>query len=75
MRERSVMTKPGRKRPDAEIEALIIPKLVAAIYPVLIPVEPQDCAIQARNQKRMMRIAQGIWWSFKQETSNLEEAE
>ena len=30
-------------------EVSIIPMLVEAIYPLLIPIEQQDCAIQKRN--------------------------
>lgn len=47
-----------------EVEALMIPKLVEAIYPVLIPMEQQDCAIQAKNHERMTEIARDVWRSF-----------
>ena len=30
-------------------DTTLVTALVDAIYPVLIPVEPQDCAIQAKN--------------------------
>lgn len=55
------------KRPrltPEEVEALMIPKLVEAIYPVLIPMEQQDCRIQAANHVRMTEIATKIWREF-----------
>ena len=55
------------RRPRAtpeEVEALMIPKLVEAIYPVLIPIEQQDCAIQAANHAHMTDIATKIWREF-----------
>lgn len=53
-----------RRYTDAEVEAQMVPKLVEAIYPVLIPIEQQDCAIQARNHARMTKIATNLWRSF-----------
>jgi len=53
-----------RRYTDEEIEAVMVPKLVDAIYPVLIPIEQQDCAIQAQNRARITEIATGIWRSF-----------
>lgn len=47
-----------------EVEALMIPKLVAAIYPVLIPIEQQDCAIQAKNHAWMTELATKLWREF-----------
>jgi hypothetical protein len=44
-----------------QIEEMMIPKLVEAIYPVLIPIEQQDCAIQAANHARMTEIARLVW--------------
>ena len=52
------------RRTPEEVEALMIPKLVEAIYPVLIPMEQQDCAIQARNLARMTEIATRVWREF-----------
>lgn len=47
-----------------EVEAFMVPRLVEAIYPVLIPMEQQDCAIQARNHARMTEIARAVWRQF-----------
>jgi hypothetical protein len=44
-----------------QIEEMMIPKLVEAVYPVLIPIEQQDCAIQTANRARMTEIARLIW--------------
>lgn len=52
------------RRTPEEVEAMMIPKLVEAIYPVLIPMEQQDCAIQARNHTRMTEIATRVWREF-----------
>lgn len=49
---------------EQEVEAAMIPKIVEAIYPVLIPVEQQDCAIQERNHARMKELATELWRSF-----------
>lgn len=56
------MTRP-KKTPE-EVEAFMVPRLVEAIYPVLIPMEQQDCAIQARNHARMTEIARVVWREF-----------
>lgn len=53
-----------RRCSDAEVEALMIPQLVQAIYPVLIPVEQQAWHIQAENHKRMTELATQLWRSF-----------
>jgi hypothetical protein len=55
------------KRPKLtpeEVETFMIPRLVEAIYPVLIPMEQQDMAIQARNHERVTEIAKQAWRSF-----------
>lgn len=49
---------------EEEVERIIIPQLINAIYPVLIPIEQQDCATQARNYANMERIAKEIWRMF-----------
>jgi hypothetical protein len=53
-----------RRYTEAEVEALMVPRIVQAIYPVLIPVEQQDCRIQAKNHARMTELAQQMWRSF-----------
>jgi hypothetical protein len=58
------MTRKLTKRTPEEVEAYMVPKLVTILYPVLIPFEQQDCAIQARNQARITEIAQQVWRSF-----------
>ena len=52
------------RRTPEEVEAFMIPRLVEAIYPVLIPMEQQDCAIQAANHARMTEIATAVWRQF-----------
>lgn len=53
-------------RTNADVEAAMVKKLVEAIYPVLIPIEQQDCRIQAANHARMTAIATKLWRSFKE---------
>jgi hypothetical protein len=52
-----------RYTPD-EVEAAMIPKIVDAIYPLLIPMEQQDCRIQAKNHALMTDLAKKLWRSF-----------
>ena len=54
-----------RRFSDAEVEAIMIPKIVDAIYPVLIPVEQQDCKIQAANHARIVKLATNLWRAFR----------
>ena len=42
----------------------MVPRLVEAIYPVLIPVEQQDVNIQADNRRRVTILAKTIWRGF-----------
>lgn len=55
---------PRQKLSAEEVEALMVPKLVEAIYPVLIPLEQQDVQIQAANHARMTEIARAVWRQF-----------
>lgn len=55
---------PRPRLTEQEAEQMMIPKLVEAIYPVLIPMEQQDCATQARNHARMTEIATQVWREF-----------
>jgi hypothetical protein len=55
-----------RRYTDEEVEAMMIPKLVAVLYPVLIPFEQQDCATQAKNHARITEIATQTWRAFAQ---------
>lgn len=54
---------PARLSPE-DLEAQIVKELTAAIYPILIPMEEQDCAIQARNYEQVEGIARQAWRSF-----------
>jgi hypothetical protein len=47
-----------------EAEAIAVPRLVEAIYAVLIPFEPQDCRIQAENHKRITELTTKLWREF-----------
>lgn len=53
-----------RRHTDKEAAAIMIPKIVEALYPVLIPIEQQDCAIQAKNHARITEIARMVLWLF-----------
>lgn len=53
-----------RKYTDEQIEAAVIPKIVEAIYPILFPLEQQDCAIQDRHHARVTELATALWRSF-----------
>lgn len=54
---------PRRHTPE-QVETAMVPEIVKAIYPVLIPVEQQDCKIQAANYARMTELATQLWRSF-----------
>jgi hypothetical protein len=47
-----------------EVELMMVPRIVEALYPVLIPIEQQDCAIQAANHTKITTIAQVVWRQF-----------
>lgn len=54
----------GPRFTPEQVEDMMVPKIVEAIYPILIPLEQQDCAIQARNRARVTEIARQTWRSF-----------
>lgn len=54
----------ARRYTDEQVEAIMIPKIVEAIYPVLIPMEQQDCRIQENNHARMAKLATDLWRAF-----------
>ena len=54
-----------QKYTDDEIENVMIPKLIDALYPVLIPIEQQDCAIQAKHHAQVTAIAVIAWREWK----------
>lgn len=56
------------KYTDAEVEARMVPKIVEAIYPVLIPMEQQDMRIQAENHALLTLLATAMWRSFRTTT-------
>jgi len=51
---------------DEEVKAMMVPKIVDAIYPVLIPMEQQDMKIQARNHANMTILAAELWQAFQE---------
>lgn len=56
------------KRPrlsPQEVDQMMIERLVDAIYPVLIPIEQQDVAIQAANFAKVQGAACMAWQSFR----------
>ena len=54
-----------RRLTDEEVEAKMVPEIVKAIYPVLIPIEQQCMQIQAENHAKMERLARDLWRSFR----------
>jgi hypothetical protein len=57
--------KPRPPRPTPEqVEATMVERITDALYPVLIPIEQQDCAIQARNRERVTKAARAAWQSI-----------
>lgn len=53
-----------RRLTDKEAAAVMIPKIVEALYPVLIPIEQQDCKIQAKHREKITEMAKMVWWLF-----------
>jgi hypothetical protein len=53
-----------RRYTDEEVEERMVPKIVEAIYPVLIPMEQQDTRIQAENHKHLTEVARETWRAF-----------
>jgi hypothetical protein len=47
-----------------EVEALVVPEIVEALYPIFYPVEQQDCAIQERHHAQLTEIATQAWRTF-----------
>lgn len=47
-----------------EVELLMVPRIVEALYPVLIPIEQQDIRIQAENHAKVTEVAQLAWRAF-----------
>jgi hypothetical protein len=46
------------------VEELLARQVANAIYPILWPVEQQDCAIQMAHEKLVMDIARAVVRSF-----------
>lgn len=55
---------PRQRYTEQEVEEMMVPRLVEAVYPVLIPIEQQDCRIQAKNHERVTEIARQVWREF-----------
>jgi hypothetical protein len=53
-----------QKRTPEEVEALMVPRIVTALYPILIPVEQQDVRIQAESYARITEVARATWRAF-----------
>lgn len=65
-----------RRYSNEEVEARMVPQIVEAIYPVLIPVEQQDMRIQAANRAKITEVARVAWHAFvgnDGQSSNLKE--
>jgi hypothetical protein len=54
----------GPRYTPEQVEQMMIERLVEAIYPVLIPIEQQDVAIQKRNLAKITSAARSAWQSF-----------
>lgn len=54
----------GPRFTPEQVEEMMIPRLVEAIYPVLIPMEQQDMAIQMANHAKVTAIARSAWHQF-----------
>lgn len=59
-----MMTAPTRRLSPEQTEELMIPRIIEALYPVLIPVEQQDCAIQQANHAKVTSVALIAWRAF-----------
>lgn len=59
-----MVTTPTRRLSPEETEQLMVPRLVDALYPVLIPMEQQDCAIQEVNHAKVRSVALLAWRAF-----------
>ena len=55
---------PRRFVTDEALEAEMVPRLIEALYPVLIPMEQQDTRIQARNHAKITEVARKAWREF-----------
>lgn len=53
-----------RRMTDEQVTEMMVPRIVEAIYPVLIPIEQQDMAIQAANRAKITAIARSAWRQF-----------
>lgn len=54
----------GLRYTPEQVQAVVVPKLVEVIYPILYPVEQQDCAIQVRHHCVVTALAIHLWRSF-----------
>ena len=55
-----------RRFTDEEVDARMVPQIVAAIYPILIPFEEQSVEVQTENHKQMTVLARELWRAFMQ---------
>lgn len=53
-----------RRYTDEQIEERMVPEIVDALYPILIPMEQQDMRIQAENRARVTEVARITWRAF-----------
>ena len=56
---------PRRRYSYEEVEAHMVAQITDALYPVLIPLEQQDVAIQARNHERITALSRIVWRAFR----------
>lgn len=45
----------------ADLHARMVKEITDALYPILFPVQQQDCEIQARNYARVEEAAATLW--------------
>lgn len=67
MRDPAIKNDAPRRGPrfSKEVDRMMIERLIEAIYPVLIPMEQQDMAIQAANLMKVQGAACVAWNAFK----------
>jgi hypothetical protein len=53
-----------KKQSPKEVEALMVPKLIEALYPVFYPIEQQDGQIQLEHYIKVKAVALIAWRQF-----------
>lgn len=59
------------KLSSQEVEAFMIKEVITALYPVLFPIEQQDCNIQKANHAKVEVIAKQVVKTFMKGTPDV----